>query len=200
MDSATARERGRAARQAVDPALQRSRANELASVSAAALFPFVGQGDDLTSKVLAGYVATDGELDPSATLSHAARLGATIAFPVVGQRSTMRFVAVDAATRWGTNRFGIAEPESGAEIGVADLDAVLVPCTAVDRSGHRVGRGAGYYDRAFTGTPGRAFGPILVAVAHAEQVMTAIAVTPHDVVMDAVATPEGFHWTGRSRR
>ncbi|MGS0688515.1 5-formyltetrahydrofolate cyclo-ligase [Nakamurella sp. GG22] len=45
--------------------------------------------------------------------------------------------------------FGILEP-TGERLGsgaITDADAVLVPALAVDRAGHRLGRGGGHYDR-----------------------------------------------------
>ncbi len=45
--------------------------------------------------------------------------------------------------------FGIPEP-TGERLGpdaIADADAVLVPALAVDKAGHRLGRGGGHYDR-----------------------------------------------------
>ncbi len=44
---------------------------------------------------------------------------------------------------------GIDEP-TGPRLGpaaIADADVVLVPALAVDRRGHRLGRGGGHYDR-----------------------------------------------------
>lgn len=44
-------------------------------------------------------------------------------------------------------RFGIPEPVSGAEIAIKSIDMAIVPLLAVDRRGHRVGYGRGFYDR-----------------------------------------------------
>lgn len=45
------------------------------------------------------------------------------------------------------NIYGIEEPVSGVMILPEDIDLVLIPLLAFDRSGHRVGYGKGYYDR-----------------------------------------------------
>ena len=44
------------------------------------------------------------------------------------------------------NAWGIREP-AGKTVADADIDLVLVPGLAFDRSGHRVGYGKGFYDR-----------------------------------------------------
>ena len=47
------------------------------------------------------------------------------------------------------NRCGIPEPVTSDQLSVASnqFDVVLVPLLAVDKRGHRVGYGGGYYDR-----------------------------------------------------
>ena len=47
------------------------------------------------------------------------------------------------------NKWGIPEPDplSSEEAAVADIDLVIVPLLAYDLKGHRVGYGAGFYDR-----------------------------------------------------
>lgn len=43
--------------------------------------------------------------------------------------------------------YGILEPRMYRPVPVADLQVVVVPALAVDRKGHRLGFGAGFYDR-----------------------------------------------------
>lgn len=43
--------------------------------------------------------------------------------------------------------WGIAEPVSGEEVAVDEIDAVLVPALSVDAGGTRIGYGMGFYDR-----------------------------------------------------
>jgi len=49
------------------------------------------------------------------------------------------------------NAWGILEPKQGAPTETAKIDMVLVPLLAVDRQGHRVGYGKGFYDRFLSG-------------------------------------------------
>jgi 5-formyltetrahydrofolate cyclo-ligase len=75
--------------------------------------------------------------------------GARVAYPWVDPEThamTFRFVSHPDAMR--EQGFGFREPAPGdAEAVPGELDAVVVPALAVDPRGHRVGYGAGYYDR-----------------------------------------------------
>ena len=98
-----------------------------------------------------------------------------------------------AETPLHVNRWGISEPDTAAatEVPAAAFDAVLVPLLAVDAAGHRVGYGAGYYDRFLAQCrPGTAFigldvlgGPPLAAIAdvHAADVPLTACLTPGGV-------------------
>lgn len=86
-------------------------------------------------------------------------------------------------------RLGILEPlDLGTPVVLGPTDLVIVPGLGFDRRGHRLGRGAGHYDRAFgTGAPG----PFLVGYAWACRVGGEIPAGPLDRRVDAVVTELG---------
>lgn len=76
----------------------------------------------------------------------------------------------------------------GAELAEADL--VVVPALLVDRSGVRLGRGGGSYDRAL---PRRRSGVLAVALlASEEELVAALPREAHDALVDAVCVPSGL--------
>ncbi len=81
-------------------------------------------------------------------------------------------------------------------VDVGQLDLVMVPGVAFDRTGARMGHGKGYYDKllehARPDTP-------LVALAFECQLFEEIPTQAHDVFMDQILT-EVATYTGRGRR
>jgi 5-formyltetrahydrofolate cyclo-ligase len=74
--------------------------------------------------------------------------------------------------------WGIREPRDDApQVAMADLDMVLMPGLAFDRSGNRLGYGAGYYDRLLASALRK---PVRVAAAFDCQVVDAVPTGPAD--------------------
>lgn len=84
--------------------------------------------------------------------------------------------------------FGLREPPPPwlAPEAIAEATVLLVPALAVDRHGNRLGRGAGFYDRALTLA---ATGARLVAVVRDEELLDSVPAEPHDVPMTHAMTP-----------
>lgn len=53
----------------------------------------------------------------------------------------------DEKMKMNTNAYGITEPEEGEIIYPGEIDLVLVPLLAFDKTGFRVGYGKGFYDK-----------------------------------------------------
>ena len=82
-------------------------------------------------------------------------------------------------------KFGIREPSAGCrEIPFGDLDLILVPGVAFDLSGHRLGRGKGFYDRLLANVRG-----VKCGVAFDQQIVKEVAAGAHDIRMDFILTP-----------
>lgn len=137
------------------------------------------------ARSVAGYVATDGELDPAPVLAAARAAGKTVVLPSM-EAGAMVF-RVDVGERV-TDRMGLQGPPADAPVvEPAELDLVLVPLVVADARGGRAGRGRGYYDRAFAFRRTAAPPPRLVGLAHACQLVDAVPVRDHDVRLDALA-------------
>ena len=76
--------------------------------------------------------------------------GVKVAYPAADPETrAMVFRFVGGSGDLEPGAFGIVEPKSScAEAHPGDLDAIVVPALAVDPRGHRIGYGAGFYDRA----------------------------------------------------
>jgi 5-formyltetrahydrofolate cyclo-ligase len=82
--------------------------------------------------------------------------------------------------------FGILEPKPGKlrPVPFAEADIVLVPLVAWDEKGHRLGYGAGYFDRALAG----AKRITKVGLALESQRLARIPESRHDVPLDVIVT------------
>jgi 5-formyltetrahydrofolate cyclo-ligase len=81
--------------------------------------------------------------------------------------------------------FGLEEPQADAPEVVPDL--LFVPLLAFDRSGHRLGYGAGFYDRTLAKLRD-ARGAVTVGIAYAAQELPEIPAEPHDQRLDYILT------------
>ena len=111
--------------------------------------------------------------------------GVAIAYPAIDQETNeMSFKLVSDASKLEEQGYGFAEPPSDAP-DAAPLDVIVVPAIAVDPTGHRIGYGAGYYDRTI---PRYAPPAVTIAVVYDWQLVAEVPVTEGDVRVDQVLT------------
>jgi 5-formyltetrahydrofolate cyclo-ligase len=96
----------------------------------------------------------------------------------------MTFRFVDDVTVMDEKGFGFHEPALDAPEATG-VDVVIVPAIAVDPTGHRIGYGAGYYDRTLPKyvPPG-----VSIAVVYDWQLVAEVPATEHDVRCQWVLT------------
>lgn len=135
---------------------------------------------------LAGYWPLGSELDVLPLLRRLHDGGRVVALPVSGPRGTpLVFRSWQPDCAMATGRYGIAE--CGEDRPVVVPAALLVPMLAFDRAGHRLGYGAGYYDRTLADL--RAQGLVLaVGVAYAGQEVEAVPRGGYDEPLDWIVT------------
>lgn len=126
--------------------------------------------------------------------------GTTVLVPVVAADAPLDWCRYPSPTADGP--FGIHRP-IGPRLGSAAVrtaDAVLLPAFAVDRAGHRLGRGGGHYDRTLdlldarrsgSGSgPGSGSGSVaLIAVLFDDEIVADLPVGGHDQDVTAAVTP-----------
>lgn len=147
----------------------------------------------MQTKVVAGYLVDDGELDLQATFEYLWSQAVEVSVPKVQDRS-MYFVRYRKDESMTTNRFGIAEPQSDEIVELNRHCVVLFPGVAFSSTGERIGRGGGYYDRYFADH--RAM--VKIGVAHSFQLVDELPSYTHDVKLDAVVSEQGWAYANRT--
>jgi 5-formyltetrahydrofolate cyclo-ligase len=136
--------------------------------------------------VVSGYIPMRSEINPVPLMQMLSLRGVQLALPVVvgkGQPLIMRAWNFDETLQSGV--WGTKEPKSDAR--EVEPDILLVPLAAFDRSGHRIGYGAGYYDLTLNHLRRRK--PITaIGLAFAAQEIPAVPATPRDARVDLVLT------------
>ena len=131
---------------------------------------------------VAAYVSVGTEPATAALL--AAFADREVLLPVLLPDDGLDWARADAGVAPG--RHGLLEPR-GDRLGpdaVTSCDLVVVPALAVDRTGTRLGRGGGSYDRALAGASGW-----IVALLHDGELVDELPAEPHDQRVHAVVTP-----------
>jgi 5-formyltetrahydrofolate cyclo-ligase len=134
--------------------------------------------------IVAGYSPIRSEIDPTPLMGKLAVRGMQLALPVIAARDApLTFRAWSPGDELRRGPLGIPEPPSAATEIIPDV--VLVPLAAFDRSGHRIGYGAGHYDRTLAQLrKSRAI--IAIGLAFAAQEVEAVPALQHDVTLDYV--------------
>lgn len=134
--------------------------------------------------VVAGFWPIGREIDIRPLLLALHERGHKIALPVTPKRGNpLTFRLWRPGDVLEQERFGTFRPVGQSAV----PDFLLAPLLAFDRRGHRLGYGAGFYDRTLAGLPGR----YALGVAFAGQEVPAVPAGPDDVALDAVATDTG---------
>ncbi len=135
---------------------------------------------------VSGFFPMRSEINPVPLMRRLADAGATLALPVVAGRGKpliMRAWSFGAPLRAG--QWGIREPLPEAPEVFPDV--LIVPLAAFDRTGHRIGYGAGYYDMTIARL--RAMKRVVaVGIAFAAQEIAAVPATERDERLDLVLT------------
>jgi 5-formyltetrahydrofolate cyclo-ligase len=135
---------------------------------------------------VSGYSPLKSEISPLPLMRRCVDAGAALALPVVvgrGKPLIMRAWSFGAPLASGV--WGIREPP--AEAAEVFPDILLVPLLAFDRTGHRIGYGAGYYDMTIAALRTRK--PVVaIGIAFAAQEIDAVPATPRDARLDLVLT------------
>ena len=146
----------------------------------------LGMARAAAARVVAAYAAVGDEPPTRLLIDRLVESGRVVLLPVV----TPTGLAWGRYTGWHelTASHGLLEPPEETTATIEDVDVVFAPALAVDRTGNRLGRGGGHYDRALVGVPRER----IVAVVFSDEVVDVVPVEPHDVPVGAALTPDGL--------
>jgi 5-formyltetrahydrofolate cyclo-ligase len=146
---------------------------------------------------IGAYVAVRGEASVAAFVDTALARGACVYLPriALARAGTMHMLPISGPHDLVAGAYGIPSPATpiGRRARPRELDVVLVPLLGFDSRGHRLGMGAGFYDRWLQRRRVlRAWRrPLLVGVGFAIQEVPAIEPRAWDVRLDAIVTEGG---------
>jgi 5-formyltetrahydrofolate cyclo-ligase len=136
--------------------------------------------------IVSGFSPMKTEINPIPLMRKLADLGAQLALPAIAGRGRpliMRAWSFGAPLKAG--QWGIREP--GPEAPEVAPDILIVPLTCFDRAGHRIGYGAGYYDRTINALRAKKK-VIAIGIAFAAQEIAHVPATDRDERLDLMLT------------
>jgi 5-formyltetrahydrofolate cyclo-ligase len=172
-----------ARRDALDPHRRIEAALAIAETGLAAID--AGPGD-----VVSGFMPIRSEMDTRPLMAVLAEKGARLCVPAILDRTTIVFRELVRGAPLVDTGFGTVGPPEDAA--VLDPTIMLVPLAAFDARGHRIGYGAGHYDRAIARLHARGLHPRLYGIAFDCQEISQAPDEPHDVPLPAILTESGL--------
>jgi len=148
------------------------------------------------ARCVMAYIACRGELSLETAIKEILESGRTLVLPRCEQPGVMTARRITDLSQLVPGILGLMEPDAACEVvPPQEMDLILVPGTAFDREGNRLGQGGGYYDRFLAKTAA-----LCVGICHEQALLESVPCEAHDKRMDAVITPDTAIWPDRHRR
>lgn len=141
--------------------------------------------------VVSGFWPMRSEVDVRPLMAALRERGARLALPAILDKTTIVFRELVRGAELVDMGFGTSGP--GPEAEVLQPSLMLVPLSAFDSNGHRIGYGGGFYDRAISRLQAAGHMPRLIGIAFECQRVEAVPHEAHDVPLPAVLTETGLH-------
>jgi 5-formyltetrahydrofolate cyclo-ligase len=141
-------------------------------------------------QIVSGFWPMRSEVDVRPMMFALREHGARLCLPAILDSTTIVFRELVRGGAMVDMGFGTSGPGEDAE--VLDPDIMLVPLAAFDARGHRIGYGAGYYDRAIERLQKNGHAPRLIGIAFNCQEVPRVPDEPHDVVIAEILTESGL--------
>jgi len=139
---------------------------------------------------VSGFWPMRSEVDVRPLMAALKERGARLCLPAILDKTTIVFREFLPGAPLVDQGFGTFGPD--ADAAVLEPLLMLVPLAAFDRRGHRIGYGAGYYDRAIARLQADGHAHRLVGIAFDCQEVGQVPDEPHDVVIPEILTESGL--------
>jgi 5-formyltetrahydrofolate cyclo-ligase len=150
-----------------------------------------------SGKTVSGFLPIRSEADLRPLMDMLWDGGMRLCLPVILDRETIVFREFARDAQLVKTGFGTSGPDENAA--VLEPDILLVPLSAFDGTGQRIGYGAGHYDRAIARLHAKGLNPLLIGIAFDCQEVPSVPAQEHDVALDAVLTESGMrYFNGRT--
>jgi 5-formyltetrahydrofolate cyclo-ligase len=137
------------------------------------------------------YLSSPTEVDTSSLALRGWQLDKTIVAPRVflHEKRMLPVEITSLQSDMTISSLGIREPLNGKPVPLNLIDLVIVPGLGFSTSGHRIGRGMGFYDRFLAQSE---FLGITCGLAFDEQIVEQLPVLDHDVPLSMLVTDRGI--------
>ncbi len=134
---------------------------------------------------IACYVSIKNEVDTRTVIQKTIGSGKQVGVPVTREEGSMDFQAILGLSDLRPVHYGLREPVPDPQKVLLPhtIDLILVPGSAFDLFGHRIGSGGGYYDRFLVQTEA-----VRIGLSYGFQIIDRVPAEPHDVKMDLIIT------------
>ena len=137
------------------------------------------------AKVIASYFSYGTEPDTRELNSSIIAAGKILLLPKLLSDNSLVFIKWDGKNESLIRNGKVAEPKGEPFTG--EIDLMILPALAIDKSGNRLGQGGGSYDRIKSLVV-----KFKVAAINEAELVESIPNETHDLKVDAVLTPVGF--------
>ncbi len=153
-----------------------------------------GRIDIGPGEVVSGFWPMLSEVDVRPLMFALRAKGARLTLPAILDKTTIVFRELVRGAELIDMGFGTSGP--GPDADVLEPTLMLVPLAAFDDRGHRIGYGAGYYDRAIARLQAGPRPPRLIGIAFECQRVERVPDQPHDVQIPEFLTERGLRRVG----
>lgn len=159
--------------------------------SLAACNLIAGSPEFAAASVVMLYLTMANEVDTAPLALRSWQSGKTVVVPKVSwdQRRMLPMEITSLHGHVTTAGTGVREPVGGKPVPVDLIDLAIVPGLGFTNSGHRIGRGMGFYDRFLAQSD---FSGVSCGLAFEEQIVDSLPILDHDMPLAMLVTDRGI--------